>query len=367
MTLLIIILTFFSGFISVIILIPPIIRVANEKKLFDYFEKRKIHKSAIVPLGGVAIFIGFIMNSIIFTHGYTTLTLKYLVAALILIFFIGLKDDLVRISARKKIIIQIIAVIILFGYGNVQITDFQGLFGLHKINTFSSFLVTLFVMLAIINSFNLIDGIDGLASGLGILASIILGIWFFEGGHIQLSVMSFALAGSLAGFFIFNVFGKQNKMFMGDTGSLIIGIIIATLIVKFNQLTVSTDIINIFDSAPVFSFSLVIVPLIDTLRVITIRLMNGKSPFAPDNNHIHHRLLSLYPDHLKVTLILIAANIALIGITLLIDILCKSHTIQFAFLLSLGIILSFIPSHILRRKNAITSLHKRASWSDVPN
>jgi UDP-GlcNAc:undecaprenyl-phosphate/decaprenyl-phosphate GlcNAc-1-phosphate transferase len=362
MTLLLIILTFALGFMIVFITIPPILRVAKAKKLFDNKDDRKNHIGIIPPLGGIAIFLGFIFSSIIFTDGYSSLTLKYLIASSILMFFIGLKDDLMNMSAKSKIILQILAVLLLYAYGGVRITDCQGLFGLNEVNNAFSLIITTFVMLAIINSFNLIDGIDGLASGLAIVASILLGTWFFLAGHFQLSVISFALAGSLSSFFIFNVFGKSKKLFMGDTGSLIVGLIIATLVIKFNELNIQKNLAYSLHAAPAISFSLVIVPLIDTLRVITIRLMNKKSPFAADRNHIHHRLLSLYPSHLKVSLILITANVVLFSTALLLNNLLFSVTTQFFILLLLGVFLSFIPSFLLRRTEVI-EFHKLSEYN----
>jgi len=347
---LLLILTFVLGFTIVAASIPPILRVAKAKNLFDNNNDRKNHKGFIPPLGGVAIFLGFVISSIIFTDGYNSVTLKYLIASSILMFFTGLKDDLVNISTKKKIIVQLFAVLLLYTFGKVQITDCQGLFGLNEVSNAPGFIITAFVMLTIINSFNLIDGIDGLASGLAIVASLLLGTWFFLASHFQLSVISFALAGSLSSFFIFNVFGKSKKLFMGDNGSLIVGLIIATLVIKFSELNIQKDLTYSLNAAPVISFSFVIVPMIDTLRVITIRLMNKKSPFAADRNHIHHRLLSLYPSHLKVSLILISSNIVLFTIAILLDKLLYSVTAQFFIILSLGIFLSFIPSYILRRK-----------------
>ena len=362
MTLLLLILSGLLGFVLVIILIPPILRVAHAKKLFDFCDKRKKHKGVIPPLGGIAIFVGFLLSSLIFTDGYSSVTLKYLIGASVLMLFIGLKDDLMNISAKKKLIVQIIAVLLLFIYGNVRLINCYGFFGMDEVNIMFSLFLTLFVMLSIINAFNLIDGIDGLASGLAIVASVFLGVWFFVAGHFTLAVISIALAGSLCGFFIFNVFGKKSKLFMGDTGSLIIGLIISTLIIKFNELNTNQELACSFSAAPVISFSLVIVPLIDTLRVITIRLMNKKSPFAPDNNHIHHRLLSIYSSHLKVTLKLVGANILFILFAVLLPYISNSTTIQFLILLFTGVILSFLPSYILKWKNTKKS-PKRLSLS----
>lgn len=336
------------GFLLVVISIPPILRVAREKKLFDTIDKRKIHTTPVPPLGGVAIFIGFVLSTIVATDGYSFDSLKYIIASIILMFFIGLKDDLLVISARKKFVVQIFAAMLLIIMGNLQISNLHGMFGIYEIQSALGVFLTLFIILAIVNAYNLIDGIDGLASGLAIFASSLFGGWFFIVGQIQFAIMSFALAGSLVGFFLFNVFSKKNKLFMGDAGSLVIGLIISAIIIKFNEFNiVKTGQYSVI-AAPAVSFSLVMVPLIDTFRVITIRLWNKKSPFYPDNNHVHHRLLALVPNHLKVTSIIIIANVFLIGFALLLNNLMLDVTVQFFAVFLFGIFLSFVPSMLIR-------------------
>lgn len=346
------ILAFTLAFCLVIIVVPPILRIANAKKLFDSFSERKIHTQTIPPLGGVGIFIGFILSTIIATDGYNFDALKYIIASVILMFFIGLKDDLMEISARKKFIVQVFAAILLISLGNFHISNLHGLFGFYQINYAVGTVLTLFIILTLINAFNLIDGIDGLASGLGILASFIFGTWFYLSGHITYAIMSFALTGSLAGFFLYNVFGNKNKLFMGDTGSLIIGLILSALIIKFNEFNISKTLPFAIGAAPAVSFAVVIVPLIDTLRVMTIRILNGKSPFSPDTNHVHHRLLMIIPSHLKVTLIILGVNIFIIGLALLFNYRSFNVTLQFFLIFLTGIVLSFVPSILLKWKQA---------------
>lgn len=335
------------GFILVMMSVPHILSVARTKKLYEPLDARKIHTQTVPPLGGIAIFIGFTISTIVATDGYSFDSLKYIIASVVLMFFIGLKDDLMTISASKKAIVQIFAAVLLITLGNTRFTNMHGVLALYEIGYFGGLFLTLFAMIVIINAFNLIDGIDGLASGLAMLGASTFGIWFYIAGHIPLAIMSFALVGSLAGFFIFNVFGNKNKMFMGDTGSLIIGLIISTLVIKFNELNIVPTFPFAINAAPVVSFAIIIVPLIDTLRVMTIRLFQSKSPFSPDNNHIHHRLLKLVPSHIGVTLIIVFANAVLIGIALLLNRITFNVNYQLLIILLLGIVLSLIPSILL--------------------
>lgn len=348
------------SFILVIIVIPPILKVARAKNLFESNNNRKIHTGSIPSLGGIAIFIGFILSTIIATDGYSFDSLKYIIASVILMFFIGLKDDLMIISPRKKLIVQLFAGVLLITLGNVRFTSLHGILGIYEIHFVTSLLITLFAMIVIINSFNLIDGIDGLASGLAMLAATVFGTWFYIAGQIQFSIMSFALVGSLAGFFLFNVFGKKNKLFMGDTGSLIIGLIISTLVVKFNEFNIIHNSEFAIGAAPSVSFAIIIVPLIDTIKVMSIRIYQGLSPFSPDKKHIHHQLLILYPSHFKVTLIIVISNAFFIGMALLFNHIGFNINLQLSIIFCSGILASVLPFSLIQNKyNSIIKTTKQ--------
>jgi UDP-GlcNAc:undecaprenyl-phosphate/decaprenyl-phosphate GlcNAc-1-phosphate transferase len=364
-----IILAFLLGISIVIAVIPPIIKVAREKKLFDCPDYRKIHKQEIPPLGGIAIFMGFLFSSVFLWNDFESGTLNYMILAVVLLLFIGLKDDLIGISPIKKFGIQFVATVILIFMGEVHITSLHGLFGVYEVNIIPGSVISLFILLTLINAFNLIDGIDGLAAGLGMLASLIFGFWFYLAGLASYAIISFALLGSLSGFFLFNVFGKSNKLFMGDTGSLFLGLIIAILTIKFNEFNARGFYPYTVNFAPVFSFAVVMIPLVDVLRVIVIRLLSGKSPFYPDKNHIHHKLLHLLPgSHLMVTLILIGSNVFLIVLAFLLNSLEFNIHFQFMSIFFAGITLAFIPSFLAqkgeRRMNKQIKLNELQTWPD---
>lgn len=344
--------SFIISFLLVLVSVPAIIRTAHAKNLFEPFEERKIHTKIVPPLGGVAIFIGFTLSAIVATDGLSFDSLKYIIASVIMMFFIGLKDDLTNISARKKLMVQVFAAILLITLGNVRFTNLHGILGSHEISYFPSLILTAFTMVVVINAFNLIDGIDGLASGLATLAATTIGIWFFIDGNIQFAILSFALVGSLVGFFLYNVFGNKNKLFMGDTGSLIIGLVISTLIIKFNEFNIDLTSTFAIIAAPSVSFAIIIIPLVDTLRVMSIRIAHKHSPFAPDKNHIHHRLLTLVNSHLLVTIILVSANALMIAFSMFLNSTALNVNIQFGLVFLVGVAASFIPSIILKYKTS---------------
>ena len=339
---------FAIGFFLVFITIPPIIRVSIAKHLYDTPNERKVNKVVVPTLGGVAIFIGFILSTILATDGYNFGELKYLIAAIIIMFFIGLKDDLMEISAHRKLYAQLAAASMLIVLGNFRFTNLQGIFGLYEISYPISFVITLFAMIAIINAFNLIDGIDGLASGVSTLISIVFGIWFLVAGHPEYGITCFCLAGSLIAFFMFNVFGKKHKIFMGDTGSLILGVIMIVLVIKFNQFNINLQSPYAIPAAPAISLGILILPIIDTIRVFFIRISEKRSLFTPDMNHIHHKLLELGNSHLKSTLLIGSVNILMIFFTFSLNRVLNINNLMIS-ILTLGFIFAYIPSLILNR------------------
>lgn len=340
---------FILGFGIVYLTIPPVIRVSIAKHLYDMPNERKVSRVVVPTLGGVSNFIGFILSTIIATDGYNFNELKYLIAAVIVLFFIGLKDDLMDISARKKLLVQVATSIMLIVMGGFRFTNLQGIFGFYEINYPVSFVLTLFTMIALINAFNLIDGIDGLASGISIVISIVFGFWFILAGHPEYGIMCFCLAGSLVAFFIFNVFGKKNKIFMGDTGSLILGVIMVILVIKFNDFNNNQLAPYAIHNSLIVSIGILIIPIFDTLRVLFIRISEKRSPFTPDMNHIHHTFLKLGNSHLESTIYIVLINILFICFTFSIHSSLNINILMLSVFIP-GFITVSVPSIVLLRK-----------------
>jgi UDP-GlcNAc:undecaprenyl-phosphate/decaprenyl-phosphate GlcNAc-1-phosphate transferase len=292
--------------------VPVVIRIANTLKMYDQPNGRSSAQKAVPTLGGIAIFLGFVLSATIGVDGYIFPGLTGIFTAVLLMFFVGLKDDILNISAYKKITAQLITAAILIFLAKIRFTNLHGFLGIEEIGYVHSVLLTTFVMIVFINAYNLVDGIDGLAAGLSIFATTIFGVWFFICGHFEYAVLSFSLVGALSGFFYYNVYGVKNKIFMGDTGSLILGTILSIIVIKFNELNVDQTAQYSIASAPAVSFAILIYPLVDTLRVFIIRALQKKSPFSPDKNHFHHRLLALGFSHKHATYTIIGCNIAFV-------------------------------------------------------
>lgn len=347
----------FAGF-----LIPQILLIAYRRKLFDEVDERKIHQGFVPRLGGIA-FVPVIFTSIAialtinFKLGFDTLSQSFSLSllpvvstfiALELLYLVGIADDLIGIKYRAKFVVQIVCAIFLI-CGGVWFSNFEGILGIYNLPAWIGYPFTAIVIVFLINAINLIDGIDGLASGLSSIACIIYGISFYLLGDYALAILSFATLGVLVPFYYYNVFGdvnKHKKIFMGDTGSLTIGLILAVLgtLLYTYPASFSPEI-----SIPVLAFSPLIVPCFDVIRVYIIRIRQHHSPFLPDKNHIHHKLLAagMKPRIAMITivsssLLLVFINIALSGL------LCIDINIIVAIDVAIWIIANEYLSHQIR-------------------
>jgi len=306
-----IILAFITAFLLTFRVIPAIVYIAKKKKLYDKPNHRKSHFEEIPRLGGIGIFAGLLFSIILWTPFDSLGDLQYILSAFIIIFLIGAKDDIDPIIPIKKFSAQLLASLILIFKANVIITDFHGILGINELPMFWSILFSLFVIIAIINAFNLIDGVNGLAGSVGLLTTFILGFWFYKIDRIELAIVAFSTVGSIIAFLKYNF--SPARIFMGDTGSMLLGIISAILVIKFLEINIT--LINTpyyISSGTIFVISIIIIPIFDTVRIMFLRILKGGSPFHPDKNHLHHLLLDLGLSHMKVTMILMSVNILFI-------------------------------------------------------
>lgn len=352
--LLILLFCLITSFLVALLSIPSIIKVAKIKSLFDVPNMRKAHSGYIPTLGGLAIFAGFLVGLTLWIDSSQFVECQYIIASTIIIFFIGIKDDILITAPMTKMIGQILAALIIMIPGDIVLTNFHGFFGIYEVPYVVGLLTTLLIMITIVNGFNLIDGIDGLASGVAILTSLVFGIWFFVNEILQYALLSISLAGAVLGFFRYNVLGKKNKIFMGDTGSLIIGLIISIMSIKFNEYNLDKSLPYTFISAPSVTFGILVIPFFDIVRVVFVRVFKnrGRGLFSPDRNHIHHNLLRLGMTHLKSTAIILSVNLFFIIFSLSVGDIIPIRRLLLLLLL-MAMLLFYIPSFINDRKNKV--------------
>jgi len=342
------------SFFIVFATIPTIIKVTRSKGMFADSNGRTLHKTAIPNLGGIAIFMSFLFTYSIFSDWFSFTKIPFLIPSILIIFAIGIKDDIMITAPIVKLMGQICAAFIIVAWGDVRITSFHGFFGIEP-DYLTSITFSIFLFVFIINGFNLIDGIDGLASTVAIISITSFMVWFYINDDYHIPVFSAVLIGVLLAFMYYNVFSKTNKIFMGDTGSLILGFLIVIAAIRFCEFNIPENRHNLkytMDSAPAVAIGILIVPIIDTIRVFIFRLSRGNSPFTADKNHIHHRMLTLGFTHLQTSLIIGGVNIVFVILSYALKDLGVLKLSLLIFTLGLGC--SYIPAiFILRRKKKI--------------
>lgn len=327
--------------------IPVLILLAKKKNLYDESDDfRKLHDGLIPTLGGVAIFSAFIISYSASSLAGQFQGFGYFIAASFILFAAGMKDDLITISPVKKLTAQILATALLVFGCDIQFTHMGGVFGIEAISPWVGIPLTFYTVIVVINAFNLIDGIDGLGGSVGVFVSLFFSYWFYQAGLYSLTAQALILAGSILGFLWYN--RPPAKIFMGDTGSLMIGFFISVLAINFVEYSlVVPNLVFWQPAAPIIVAAVMAVPLYDTLRIFTLRALKGKSPFEADKDHIHHHLLEFGFSHGQIITILLGLNLLVLSIVIGASSFL-SNTLLLALLLSLCVVL--FPTNRYKRK-----------------
>lgn len=315
------ILFFVAAYAITFLTIPKIIRLVEYKNLMDNPDKRSSHSYVTPTLGGVSFFYTLVLALFFLKFWAENDEPIYIVPGLTILFIIGLKDDLVVLSPFTKLAAQLISVLFILSNESFTIYSLNGFLGIYDIPIYIYYIIGPFIMLTIVNAYNLIDGIDGLAGIVGIIILIIYATIFYMTKEYFFLLLCLALNGSLIAFLKFNISdSKEEKIFMGDTGSLIVGFVISLLTIRFLALSPEklSDLPFLLENIPLIAISILIVPLFDTARVFTIRLANRKSPFSPDRNHTHHILVDYFKlSHRKASLVIGAFNLIFVYLFIL--------------------------------------------------
>lgn len=344
---------FLSGALS-FFSIPMILKISKKKNLMDFPGERSSHDIKIPNLGGIALFYSIGICAPIFAHELFA-TYKFLFASLVILLYIGIIDDIMDIKPYNKLFAQIIVAILMVIGSDVRLKSFFGFLGFYEISYIFSVVISIFIFIILINAFNLIDGIDGLAGTFSIISCLIYGLGYFHLGEYNYPMVSLCviIIGALLGFLYYNLSNNpKQKIFMGDTGSMSIGFLLVFTTFYFIDLFDYNNNVNIpnyhLDTAPVLAFSAIIVPIIDTLSVIIIRLLNKQSPLKADKNHIHHKLLNLGLTHKQASLCIILYYCMIIIITYILR-HTEIHLLS-VIVLTLGFLGAYLPNIILKSR-----------------
>ena len=343
-----IILSISTAFLITFLTIPIVISVVNknEKLLDKPSSDRASHKISVPTFGGIAIFCGILFSIIFWINLAEYTVLQPLLSALLIVFFIGMVDDLISLSPFKKLVGQLLAITIVVYFSDLRITSMYGIFTIHELPYWVSLLLTAFTMVVITNAYNLIDGLDGLAASVGIVMSFFFGLLFLINNQLEYVFLSWSLTGALLAFLRFNF--HPAKIFMGDTGSLVIGFLLSVFAVSIVESNIKYEVFDFDAKGSALAIAILIVPLFDALRVFIIRVSKGVSPLSPDRNHIHHNLSDLGYGHRRTSLYICLANLFFIGVVVMIRDLGVNYILL--IILLLAIILSMIPIWMKKRR-----------------
>lgn len=345
---------FIISFMITFFSIPVIIKISRRKNLMDEPGIRSSHIRKIPNLGGIAIFYSIAICASVFAYELFDMY-KFLFASLVILLYIGVMDDIMVMRAYKKLVAQIIVASLIVLGSDVRVRNAFGLFGIYELNYFFSVIISVFVFIILINAFNLVDGIDGLAGSYCIIVSIIFGgsYYHLNESHYPLVILSVVMIGAVLGFLYYNLSRRRNrKIFMGDTGSMVLGFLLVFTSMCFIDLFIEKDDTGVpfyhLPSAPIIAIAVLVLPIVDTLNVIFIRLKNKKSPLEADRNHIHHKVIDLGFTHRRASFYIILYYLLIILVTYL----CRHLDVNILFfiVLGLGFIGAYLPDLILKLK-----------------
>ena len=333
---------------------PTKIKISRRKNLMYELGKRSSHERKIPNLGGIAMFFSIAVCASIFAYQLFDLY-KFLFASLVILLYVGVMDDIVVMRAYKKLLAQIVVAALLVIGSDVRIRSLFGVFGVYELNYFLSVIFSIVTFIILVNAYNLIDGIDGLAGIYGVICFSLFGISYYRLGEYNypLVILSTTIIGTVIGFLYYNLSDRSKKIFMGDTGSMLLGFLLTFTSICFMDIfivkKVQGAVFYHLNTAPVIAIAIMILPIVDTLNVIIIRLAEKRSPFDADKNHIHHKLLKLGITHKRATLYIISYYLFIVIISYFLR--HVEVNLLLIIILLLGFLGAYLPDFFYKKKN----------------
>ena len=355
---------FLAQFLAVILsiyFVPTMRKLALIKNLTDTPSARKSHSTQVPVLGGLAIYLAAAFSMVLMACAFPskTIILDFFLLGFgsMTLLFIGVLDDIVGLKPMQKLIFQIIVSFILIHNAPIYISSMDGIFGISGMPYIVSCLLSVFVYVVFMNMLNLIDGIDGLASGISMVGFVFFGYVSFITGSYYNMLVSMAGIGCIIPFMYYNMF-SDSKIFLGDSGSLVMGVILGYLALDFLSINNAPEQLLFGGNKIIILMSVFSYPLVDTLRVFVVRISRKRSPFAADKNHIHHHLLRLGLSHRKATLLVLVYSCFITCISLTLTEL--SINVAFVVLLLASVFIICLPSFLIKNEDGTISFRKKA-------
>ena len=345
-----ILIAIFSAMIAVAWIHPRLVAIALKKNLVDSPDERKLQRVPVPVLGGVAVFFGIVLGITLTSSLIDCMSLMSIVAAMMIMLYAGTLDDMINLPALQRLAVEIGVVVLLIFSTHQSINDFHGLWDIYWFGPTIAVPLTIFATVGIINAINLIDGVNGLSSGYCIMACLIFGTLFYLSNDLPMLMLAAVSLGSLLPFFFHNVFGEKSKMFIGDGGALVMGVVMSTFVVNIlaSGSAVADYVTPSFGLIP-FVLAVMSLPVIDTIRVMATRMFNGRSPFSPDRIHIHHLFIELGFSHSGTTIAILSLNCLIIAAQLLVWYIGCSIDVQLYVVIALGAVIDYGMNCIVNR------------------
>jgi len=349
----ILLIPFLSALLSVFWIHRKLVRISLDKNIVDNPNSRKLQRTPVPVLGGVGVFFGILMGIASMTIAVDCSELFVVVVAMCIMLYTGTMDDILDLSPWLRLLVEISVVLWLFFAGDFRIDDFHGLWGVGRLPYSVSIPLTVVAMVGIINALNLVDGVDGLSSGLCMVAAAMFGMMFYRAGDMAMVILSVVIIGALIPFFLHNVFGKTSKMFIGDGGTYVMGVVMCVFVGRILHsesmcgecLPTSTGLVS-------FTLAVLSIPVFDTVRVMSMRILNGHSPFHPDKTHLHHLFIDMGFSHVATMSCIVVFDIFVVVCWLLMYRLSIHGDVQLYAVVALGISLTFVFYGCVRRSQA---------------
>lgn len=334
---------FIVAFAATLWVHPKILKIAILKNLVDNPDERKLQRRPVPVMGGLAVFFGITVGICSAQITFFSPGIFVLMAAMIIMLYTGTIDDILDLTPRIRFIIEIAVVAFIILVNNSGINHFWGLWGIEFIPAWIAGALTIFAAVGIINAINLIDGVNGLSSGFCFMASIMFAIMLYVSGNTVMTILAVSAAGAIIPFFLHNVFGNTTKMFIGDGGTLVIGTMMSMFVVSILKgSSLSAPLANEGVGLIPFTLAVLAVPVFDTLRVMSMRILRKTSPFHPDKTHLHHLFLELGFSHIGTTVSILTLNFLIIVIWFVSYKLGASIDVQLYIVLALSILITFV-------------------------
>lgn len=353
---------FVVSMIMVWVIHPVVVKVALMKNIVDKPDYRKLQRKPVPVLGGMAVYFGIVVGAGVVSVFFDSFALFTCIVALTMMLYVGLMDDILGLSPVVRLILEVAMIAFVVKMDMTNMNDMHGIFGIGKLPVYLSLPLSAVAGCGIINSINLIDGVDGLSSGFCTMACIVFGIMFACSFDGTMAIMAFLAAGALVPFFLHNVYGVKTKMFIGDAGTLMLGMLMVIFCLHAidNTSKVQAQFTNM--SVVAFCLSVLSIPVFDTLRVMTARIIKGVSPFEPDRSHLHHLFIEVGFSHAGTTFMECCLGCVNMLVWLVTYQLGGSVTVQFIVVVLLGLMTTCGVYYTVRRLNRKRLPYRTLRW-----